>query len=181
MTDLSIEQKIEALLLYRGGAVRLQELSRALDTELEVIEGGLRELERALEGRGLALVYGHGTVALSTATHAAPYIEALRREELEGPVGKAGLETLAIIIYRGSATRADIEYIRGVNATAALRTLMLRGLIERTENPADKRSFIYRGTAELPAYFGITRVEELPGYQEMIQELQVVLNSDTAQ
>ena len=106
-------------------------------------------------------------VALATAPEAHALIEKMRREELEGPLGKAGLETLAVIIFRGPVARSDVEYVRGVNCSSILRSLMIRGLIERIENTADKRSFLYRATTELPAYLGLASVEKMPRYAEM--------------
>jgi segregation and condensation protein B len=98
----------------------------------------------------------------------------MRREELDGPLGKAGLETLSVIIFRGPLSRVDIEYVRGVNCSSILRSLLIRGLVERTENPTDKRSFLYQATAELPAYFGVGKISELPNYEETRAQIEAI-------
>ncbi len=153
----------------------VKELATASGAKTGDVEEALAELESILEGRGLALVRERDRVALGTSLMAAVAIERMRRDELQGPVGRAGLETLAVVIYRGPLSRADIEYIRGVNATSILRTLMIRGLIERVENPGDKRSFLYRASTELPAYFGVSRLTDLPEFLTVRDELQAVM------
>ncbi|PIR46894.1 MAG: hypothetical protein COV07_01950 [Candidatus Vogelbacteria bacterium CG10_big_fil_rev_8_21_14_0_10_45_14] len=48
-----------------------------------------------------------------------------------------------------------------------LRNLLVRGLIEREEDPKDKRGYIYRASINLYAHLGITRKEELPEYDDL--------------
>ena len=91
-------------------------------------------------------------------------IEELCKEELSRDLGKAGLETLSIVLYRGPITRSGIDYIRGVNSTFILRNLLIRGLVEKIPNPNDQRSFLYRATFDLLSHLGIPRVEDLPEY-----------------
>lgn len=166
---------IESILFFEGGSMSVQRLAKATNSSEADVETALGELRSALEGRGVSLVQDGTTVALGTAPETREIIEAMRRDELEGPLGKAGLETLAIIIYRGPLSRADIEYIRGVNASSILRSLLVRGLIERVQNPKDSRSFLYKPTTELPAYFGVQSLSDLPGFSEVSAEIQAVL------
>ncbi len=166
-----IENLLEAALFFRGGSMSVKDLAGALKKTVEEVEAGIASLSTSLQGRGLTLVRERDHVALGTAPTAHALIERMRKEELEGPLGKAGLETLAIILFRGPLARSDIEYIRGVNCSSILRSLQIRGLIDRIENPGDKRSFHYRATPELPAYFGI---EELPRYAEMKEEIEKI-------
>jgi segregation and condensation protein B len=129
----------------------------------------------SLGDRGIRIVREGEHVALATAPAAHEMIEKMRREELEGPLGKAGLETIAIIMFKGPVARSDIEYIRGVNCSSILRSLMIRGLIERVDNPKDKRSFLYQATTDLPAYFGIGKMEELPQYAAIKAQLEGII------
>lgn len=172
-----IESLIEAALFFRGGSLSVKELSSQLSLSKEEVESGLTSLGLSLEGRGIRLVREEGTVALATAPEAHELIEKMRREELEGPLGKAGLETISIVIFRGPLSRSDIEYIRGVNCSSILRSLLIRGLIERIENPDDKRSFLYQATAELPAYLGVGSLADIPGYAETRENIEAVFAS----
>ena len=166
---------IESILFFEGGSMSIQKLAKATNSSEADVEAAISELREALQGRGVTLVRDGSMVALGTAPETREIIEAMRRDELEGPLGKAGLETLAIIIYRGPLSRADIEYIRGVNASSILRSLLVRGLVERVQNPNDSRSFLYKPTTELPAYFGVQSLSDLPGFADVSAEIQAVL------
>lgn len=167
MSDVTTQvQELEAILFFKGEPVKIPALADMLGRDKEDVEADLETLARSLEGRGIRLVREGAYAGLATAPQASSLIEKIRKEELEGPLGKAGLETLAIIIYQGASTRADVEYIRGVNCSSILRTLTMRGLVERVENPNDKRSFLYRATPEVPAVFGVARLEDLPNFEE---------------
>ena len=74
-------------------------------------------------------------------------------------------------MYRGPVARADIDYIRGVNCTFILRNLQIRGLVKRTQNPDNARSYLYEATPELLKHLGVASIEELPKYTEMKEEI----------
>lgn len=169
-----LEVLIESALFFKGGSFRIRELARAVGSPETEVKTALISLQMSLEGRGLRVVLEGDEAALATAPESHEMIETMRREELEGPLGKAGLETLAIVIFRGPLTRAEIEYVRGVNCSSILRTLLIRGLIERDENPKDKRSFLYRATTELPAYLGVASLTNIPGYGAMREKIESV-------
>jgi segregation and condensation protein B len=173
---LTLSAQIESILLFRGGAVLVSELSHATAATEQEVHDAIGDLEALYEGRGMRVVVGHGRVALTTAEESAALIETLRREELDGPLGRAGLETLAVVMYRGPVARSDIEYMRGVNVSSALRSLMIRGLIVRVDNPDDKRAFLYQVTPEVPAYFGVTRIEDVPEFAQIRAELERIMS-----
>ena len=76
------------------------------------------------------------------------------------------METIAIIAYKGPLTRLDIEYVRGVNSSFIIRNLLMRGLVERVENPKDARSYLYKVSFDFLKHLGVTGIEDLPQYQE---------------
>jgi segregation and condensation protein B len=175
MTNPSLPVLIESILFNEGGVLSIAQLAKATESSTVEVTSALSELADALAQRGIRVVHERDKVGLATAPESSEVLQRMRKEELEGPVGKAGMETLAIIAYRGPLTRADIEYIRGVNVSTMLRTLMIRGLIERVENPNDKRSFQYRATADLPAYLGVTSLRDLPEFASVTAELESVI------
>lgn len=140
--------------------------------------GEIREAAEALrndlEGRGIALIETDDELELRTAPEAAGIVKKLREGELSKDLGKAGLEALAIVLYRGSVTRSEIDWIRGVNSAQTVRSLLLRGLVERMEDPDDKRRFRYKSTTDALAHLGIRRPEELPRYAELSKEAEAV-------
>lgn len=176
MEQEKLAQQLEALLFYRGEPVRLQNLAAMLDVSTDEVSAALNALKTALAGRGIRLVVEGEYAALATAPEVEALIKTIRTEELEGPLGKAGLETLAIIAYNGPISKTDIEYIRGVNSSSILRTLSIRGLVEKTENPKDKRSFLYHPTPELPAALGLTSMSDIPEFEALKANIEKVLN-----
>jgi segregation and condensation protein B len=116
-------------------------------------------------------------VSLATLPEASDMIDRMVKEEREKELGKAGLETLSIVLYHGPLTRSAVDHIRGVNSTFIIRNLLIRGLVEKVENPKDQRSFLYRPTLDLLRYLGVSRVEDLPSYEETRAELEGFLNA----
>ena len=161
----------EAFLFTEGepmAITRLQKLLSCTDAELE---SALVSLSKRQEGSGVALIRTSKEVALSVSPSCAPAIRAENEKEHEREIGDAGLEVLAILLYRGPSTRAQIDYIRGVNTSTTLRTLLARGLALRTENPNDSREYLYHPTAELFVHLGVSSAKNLPDYEKITGEL----------
>ena len=181
-TQSSLSAKLEAILFWKAEPVSSKKLAQLLSTEaVKVteadIKAGLTELESALKNRaggggGLTLVQTDTEVMLGTAKEFSQLIEELTKEELSRDLGKAGLETLSIVLYQGPISRADIDYIRGVNSQFILRNLLIRGLVERIDNPKDARSFLYKTTLDLLAHLGVSKIEELPEYEKIRADIE---------
>lgn len=167
---MTLDAKIEAILFFKAEPVKISKLASWLETSEDKIAEGLRDLESKLNDRGLALIRKDDEVVLGTQTETSDIIARITKEELSREIGKAGLETLTIILYRGPISRADIDYLRGVNSTFILRNLMVRGLVERVSNPSDARGYLYKPTFELLSLLGITRIEDLPDFSEIVQK-----------
>jgi segregation and condensation protein B len=128
----------------------------------------LAALDTALANRGLALIETAETLELRTAPAAADVVRKLYEAERARDLGKASLETLAVIAYQdGGATRSEIDWVRGVNSSASVRTLLLRGLVEGREDEADKRRIRYALTSEALAHLGLSSLAELPRKAEL--------------
>ncbi|MDP2789382.1 MAG: SMC-Scp complex subunit ScpB, partial [bacterium] len=102
-----------------------------------------------------------------TAPELSSLIEDLQKEELKKDLSKVSLETLSILLYKNGASRAEIDYIRGVNSSFILRALSVRGLVEKTVDPKDSRRFIYKPSFDLLSFMGIKSVTDLPEYGEV--------------
>lgn len=164
---IPLSARLEAVLFASGESLTRKRLLALLGTDAPGLEDAIAALRIGLEGRGLALIELEDALELRTAPDAAGDIQALRESELSKDLGKASLETLALILYKASATRGEIDWVRGVNSGAAIRALLLRGLIERVEDAADKRRARYRPTADALAHLGATSLAELPRYAEL--------------
>ncbi len=170
--SLSLSSRIEAILFFKSEPVSTAYIARLLDvSEQEVIQG-LAELETTLTERGVALVRNGTDVMLQTAPEATELIQKITKEELSHDLGKASLEVLSLVLYRGPISKSDIDYVRGVNSNFILRNLMIRGLIERDESKSGGRGFIYKPSFELLSHLGIKNITELPEYADIAQEIE---------
>lgn len=168
---MNLEARIEAVLFYKTEPLRKDFLAKLLDANLEEIEIALVHLEKNLESRGIRITVTDTEVQMVTAPELSQFIEEIRKDELRGEIGKAGAETLAIVLYRGPLSRAEIDRIRGVNSTFILRNLLIRGLVERRTHPTDARSFVYASTPTLLNHLGVGKREELPEWSEIMTSL----------
>lgn len=173
-------QSICAILFYLAEPTSLKRLASLLRCREGDIKEALSSLESSLEAVGLRLIQNGEDITLGTAPEAGPLIETMTKEELSKELSKASLETIAIILYKGPVTRSEIDYIRGVNSTFILRNLLVRGLVEKTENPKDQRSYLYKPTFELLEFMGVTKTEELPQYSESMAALEQFIKQKEA-
>lgn len=170
---MSTPENIEAYLFYTGERHSYKEIAKVLEITPEEAKEAALALSEKLSG-GIRVVYDEEGVQLATAPEAAELIGSIRKEELSRDLGKAGLETLSVIAYRGPISRSEIEYIRGVNSSFILRNLLVRGLIEREQDEKNARVYRYKPTLTLFQYLGITSREELPEYQNIEEKLRAV-------
>ncbi len=172
MQENTLEKQIEAVLFWKGEPISIKKLAVIFDKSEEEISAALKTLETNLADRGVGLIFKENEVSLSTSKDVSEIIEKLTKEELVKDLGRAGLETLSIIIYQGPLSRAEIDYIRGVQSNFILRNLMIRGLVEKISNPKDQRSFLYKPTFELLSFLGVTKIEEMPEFAEAKIEIE---------
>lgn len=164
--ELSV--RIEGVLFYKAEPVKKRALCTLLGVDETALEQGLITLRDRLNTGATRLVVTDTEVELVTAPELDELIEGIRKDELKRDIGKAGAETLSIVLYRGPLTRAEIDRIRGVNSSFILRSLMMRGLIERAGGGKQNQ---YQITPELLAHLGISEKRELPGFQETMDAL----------
>jgi segregation and condensation protein B len=170
---------LQAVLFVAGEPLSKKRLATLLDISPDELRKAALDLRDVLEGNGLALMEAGEDLELRTAPEAAHVIQKLRESELSRDLGKAGLEALAIILYKNGATRGEIDWVRGVNSTAALRSLSLRGLVTRTEDEKDRRRIRYTPTIEALAHLGVSSVRDLPEYSELSRDLEGKVDSET--
>lgn len=164
---MNLESKIEAILFWKGEPVSRKKLSEILNAGQTEINESIEKLKESWIGRGVVLIENGNDIALGTAPELSALIEELQKEELNKDLSKASLETLSIVLYKNGVSRAEIDYIRGVNSSFTLRALSVRGLVEKSTDPDDSRRYIYKPSFELLSYMGIKSVEELPDWQEV--------------
>lgn len=169
---MPIDILIEGLLFYKSAPQKKTAIMKLFAiSEAELIDA-LQTLKSRLESSALRLVETENELQLMTAPILAPVIETLRKNELKADIGKAGAETLAIILYQEPISRADIDRIRGVNSSFILRNLQIRGLIERSIS-SKGTGYLYSLSPSLLAHLGITTKQEIPDFARVADALEV--------
>ena len=136
------------------------------------IDQALRGLEKALEvaGAGFKLVCTGGTYRLQTTPSCGRYVRAMLKLDRPNRLGRASLETLAIIAYRQPLTKSEIEEIRGVDVSANIKTLMdlqLIRLVGKSELPG--HPFLYGTTPLFLDHFGLASLQQLNDLDPTLQ------------
>ncbi|NTW30182.1 MAG: SMC-Scp complex subunit ScpB [Candidatus Moranbacteria bacterium] len=178
----TIVSKIESLLFLHGEPLSFGRLSKALNvSETEIVAGVKRLSERYVdEDSGLFLIENNNQVGLATRPENAVEVEAMLVADREETLGKATMETLAVVAYRGPVTRASIDAIRGVNSSFALRNLSLRGLIDRRTNPFDAREYEYVPSFRLFELLGLSSAVELADYDALSKDSRLTAREQSA-
>lgn len=157
---------LESILFVHGEPIETAVLTELTGRSEDEVTAALSELEREYQTRGFALLKKDGAYQLGTNPENTGYIDQLVKNQFSQELSRSALETLAVIAYKGPVTRPQIEYLRGVNSAFTVRTLLMRGLIQRIENPKDARSFLYRVSFDFLKHMGLTGMEELPRFEE---------------
>jgi segregation and condensation protein B len=160
------ERRIEALLFAAAGPLSLDDLAKRLPEGSDV-EAGVAALRARYEGRGVELACVADRWRFQTAADLA----FLMTEERDEPrrLSKAAQETLAIIAYHQPVTRAEIEAVRGVQASrGTLDVLLELGLVRmRGRRRTPGRPVTYGTTDAFLEHFGLATLADLPGMAEM--------------
>jgi len=175
---MNLDSQIEAILFFKSEPVAIKRLAELLKVREDTVNEALKILEDKLLERGVTLVRNEGEVMLGTAKEASDLIAGIQKDELSRDLGKAGLEVLSIVLYKGPISRPDIDYIRGVNSSFILRHLLVRGLIDRVPNPLDARSYLYKPTFDLLTHLGLSKVEALPEYETMKEKVETFVATE---
>ncbi|HYD46923.1 MAG TPA: SMC-Scp complex subunit ScpB, partial [Terriglobales bacterium] len=165
---------IESVLFAAGAPLTIKRISDILGgprrgPSNKEIAAALAQLEReyAPGQRGIQMVQVAGGYQLRTARENAEWVRSVFRER-PTRLGRAQMETLAIIAYRQPVTRAEIEAIRGVDADSAVTNLLGRRLIKIAgRKEAVGRPLLYATTPEFLEAFGLKDLAELPSLKEL--------------
>jgi len=157
---------LEALLFAASEPLAEQYLRLHLKSDDDVA-ALLTELQGFYASRGINLVKVAGKWAFRTAEDLSYLLERNATEQRR--LSKAAMETLAIIAYHQPVTRAEIEEIRGVVASAGtLDVLMEIGWVRpRGRRRAPGRPITYGTTEQFLDHFGLDAIKDLPGLTEL--------------
>lgn len=162
---MKLEHKIESLLFIKTEGVSISYLAQKCGVKEVEIKSALKNLESLYVERGIVLVMSDEHVMFATSPEMHTFMSEYFEEDETKELSTASLQTMAIILYKGKATRGEISYIRGVDSRMSVRNLLIRGLIVK----ADKEYFT--ATVDALRYLGIEKIEQLPKWNEIHNRL----------
>lgn len=173
MEQPTLTQLLESLLFVSSKPVTAGHLATFLSTDEGAVRRALGELAEQRKGSGVVLLESNGSYQLATSAQTSQQVKAYLNQELREKLTDATLEVLTIIAYRQPISKSEIEAIRGVNSQYSLRHLLMRGLVEKVQNPDDARSFLYQTTTEFLQHLGLTSVSDLPDFQSLTEAVRL--------
>ncbi len=175
---MELTNAIEAILFVSENPVREDEIVRIFAQEelldwqadedsvreaLHQLKQKYAEFDGAFELREIA-----GGYQFLTRQAYGTLIRALMTEKDKKRLSRASLETLSIIAYRQPISKAEIEYIRGVNCDYAVQKLLEKQLVESAgRSDAPGKPLLYKTSTFFMEYFGINSLNDLPKLQEI--------------
>ncbi len=154
-----------AVLFTYGEPLKISRIAKIMGKKPDQINSLIDNLEESLgkEWSGIMVIRNDNSVSIANKEEFSSVIDKFIKTESKQDLTKASLETLSIIAYFSPISRAKIDYIRGVNSTYILRSLLIRGLIERS---FIRGEYVYTPSLDLLKYLGISKIEELPDFEK---------------
>jgi segregation and condensation protein B len=168
-----LKSTIESLLFVSSKPLKVKELAKILEQQEFAVQAVLDQLVGERKASGVVILENSGEYQLATNSNNSTAVKTFLNAELREKLTDATVEVLAIIAYRQPISKAELEAIRGVNSQYSLRNLLMRGLIEKTPNPQDARSFLYQTTTEFLMHLGLNSVKDLPAFEKLVGEIKL--------
>lgn len=165
--------KLESLLFVSNKPLTAKILAKYVDSEIQMVEQALRDLYELRKDTGIVLIIAGDEYQLATSSTNSDNVKNFLNADLRESLTEATVEVLAIIAYRQPIAKTEIEAIRGVNSQYSLRSLLMRGLIEKVPNPNDARGMLYQVTTEFMQHLGITSINDLPEFERLVSNIQL--------
>lgn len=168
MEQNELKSKIESILFMSGEPVKISKIAKVCQVENSEAESAIMVLQgEYADNRGMVIIRKENEVQMATSPQNSDIVSQLVKSEMQESLSRASLEVLAIVAYRGPISRVGIEAIRGVNSSFILRALLMRGLVERIDNPSDSRSYLYKISFDFLKKLGLESIEKLPDWESL--------------
>lgn len=171
LDTVELRAVIEALLFAAPGPVRLEQLALAADANPTQVAPLLAELEAEYlrASRGFVLVELAEGYQLRTRPEHAEWVRRLHNSR-PTRLSRAALEALAIIAYQQPVTRADIDYLRGVDSGGVIKSLLDKRLVRIVgKKDIPGRPLLYGTSREFLEFFGLRSLSDLPTLKEFTE------------
>jgi segregation and condensation protein B len=176
--ELSLEQKLEAMLTVALEPISAEELADVVDADAATVSQALSELraEFLQDRRGFQVVELASGWVMQSSPDVAAWVTKFANRDVSHRLSSAALESLAIIAYRQPVSRAQITALRGVNVDGVVRLLEQRGYIEEQGRAPGPGQPILYGTTELFLdRMGLASLTELPPIEEFMPPVETAI------
>ncbi len=165
---MNLKRDIESLLFVAAKPLTLKKIAELTGGQPEAVAAAVGELrlEYNRDEKGVQIQQHGQQVQMVSSPLAAKVVAAFVKDEESGELTDPAIETLTIIAYRGPMTKSELDQIRGVNCSLILRHLMMKGLVEASEDRA-KMMTRYSVTLDFLRFLGVRSVDELPDYRPL--------------
>ncbi len=161
---------VEAIIFASDKPLTVEKIAKYIEIDKEVIAeviNYLIEYYRGNEARGIEISEVAEGFFFRTKLE---YSRQLKKFVLgkEAQLSKSLMETLSIIAFKQPITRGEIEQLRGVDSSNAIRGLLEKRLIKivgRKDVPG--RPHVYGTTKEFLIAFGLKNLSDLPNLREI--------------
>jgi len=164
---------VEAVLFAAGEPVQPKEIAAAFEgSDENAVRDAIESLAaRYAEGSGgLVVEQVAGAYRLATKPAVGAVVRQFFRQRNRTRLSPAALETLAIVAYRQPATVPEIQAIRGVDPSGALKNLLEKKLVRILgRKKVVGNPLLYGTTKQFLVHFGLNRLEDLPSIEEFDQ------------
>lgn len=167
---MELKRIIEAILFVSPRPVSLKTLFKRLEgCSSKDVEDAINALKKEynFSERALEIVQVSGGFQMRTKID---YKEWVRRfvKEKDVELTKSVLEALATIAYRQPATKREVDAVRGVDSSRAIKLLLNKRLIEIAGRDEDVgKAITFRTTSRFLEVYGLRGIEDLPTYKEL--------------
>ena len=165
MVEEKWKAAMEAILFAMGGAVKVEQIAKALEISEEEVRNLAAEMKKEYEeaDRGIHMIELEDSLQLCTKAAYYEYLVRIAAQPKKHVMTEALLETLSIVAYKQPITKSEIERIRGVKSDHAMNKLVEYELIEEVGRmDAPGKPILFATTEEFLRSFGVSSLMELP-------------------
>lgn len=183
MEENNLKYAIEAILFATGEPISLNIIAQAIETSSAEAKKLLTELqsEYDAQSRGIRIMQMDNKFQMVSRNEYFDYIKKILHSSNTALLSQAALETLSIVAYKQPVTRAEIEYIRGVQSSSSLDLLVDRGFVKISGKlDAPGKPLGYETTEEFLKLMNISSIDEMPDFEEFNSGIQLKLEENPA-
>lgn len=169
MQMFNLEHALEALIFASPEPISFNQIVTIFENQgYEYSQDEIRRAFETLKSRqtGISVGEAAGGYVFRTVPEYGSLVRALLQEKPQ-KLSASQLEVLSIVSYRQPVTRQEIEDIRGVDCSGALKRLLTLKLVKiMGKSQGLGRPLLYGTTKEFLEFFGFNSLHELPSLKE---------------